>query len=60
MIYKLEKDWVRDSGKISPKGKELDITPELAQWLDDNGYGKPKNKKKIKINKDGGDNSTID
>ena len=38
MEYKLQKDWDRN-GRIFKEGQTLDITQELAQWLDENGYG---------------------
>ena len=39
MKYTLGKDWKRSIYKTLKAGQTLDITPELGQWLDDNGYG---------------------
>ena len=45
MKYTLGKDWKRSIYKTLKAGQTLDITPELGQWLDDNGYGEKKIKK---------------
>ena len=59
MEYKLQKDWDRN-GRIFKEGQTLDITQELAQWLDENGYGKKKSKKPKKVKEDGNINSSRD
>ena len=60
MKYTLGKDWKRSIYKTLKAGQTLDITPELGQWLDDNGYGEKKIKKTKKEKEDGNDNKSGD
>lgn len=60
MKYTLGKDWKRSIYKTLKAGQTLDITPELGQWLNDNGYGEKKIKKTKKVKEDGNDNKSGD
>ena len=60
MKYTLGKDWKRSINKTFKAGQTLDITPELGQWFDENGYGEKKIKKTKKVKEDGNDNQSGD
>ena len=55
MKYTLKKTLVINSHKTLQPGAIMDVTPEYAAWLDENGYGteeKKKEKKKKKTKQD--------
>lgn len=60
MEYTIYKDWERSTNRVFKAGATLDVTPELAQWFDENGYGEKKSKKPKKIKEDGDINSASD
>ena len=45
MKFELKKDYNRN-GKILKAGQTLEVTQEMFDWLEENGYGKKEKKQK--------------
>ena len=51
MKFTLKKDYKVNDHKTLPAGAVMDVTEELYQWLEENGYGEEEKKKEKKAKK---------
>ena len=51
MKFTLKKDYKVNDHKTLPAGTVMDVTEELYQWLEENGYGEEEKKKEKKAKK---------